>query len=381
MHTHKLPPQAEQQARAAIYATVPFPSDRAHVGAIVGMANAAVDCGYFVTLYAFFQRNASKTLYREFGLSPEVKLGWHSALRSKVGFAISAAGWAVSGLLQRYDLVLTRNPLFALLSLRSRRVVLELHQEPRTAVFRARFDNQILPLLRNKRLRLVYISHKLQEKCQSKFPSLKNVSSLVSPSGFREDLFPSKWTPSPRNRRITYVGSLYNGRGIPLIIEVARRVPSAEFHVIGGSIHDLRRLASNRVVPPNCKHFAHVPLIDVVGHLLDSDILIAPYEKSVFISSGDNVVDVFSPVKVVEYLAAGRAIVASDLPAVRELLDASADAILVSPEDVSSWAREIAELLDMHEKRDALGKAAFLKARNELSWIHRMNQIQILLEA
>ena len=380
MPTDNLPPSAKRRPQAAIYATVSFPSDRAHVGAIVGMANAATACGYSTTLYAFFRRDARESLSRDFGLSAEVKLGWHSGLRSKVGFGISAAGWVIGGLFNRYDLVLTRNPLFALLSLRSRRVVLELHQEPKTAVSRARFDNQILPLLRGKRLRIVYISHKLRDKCQSSFPSLRNLSSLVSPSGFREDLFPKEWSPSPRSRRVTYVGSLYRGRGIPLIIEVARLVPSAEFHVVGGTTHEWQRLASSHAVPRNCKHFARVPPIDVVGHLLDSDVLIAPYEDSVYVSSGDNTVDVFSPLKVVEYLAAGRAIVASDLPVIRELVDPSTNAILVSPNDAILWSQSITDLLEQHQKRDLLGKSAFYKARDELSWNRRMNRIQVLLE-
>lgn len=380
MRKHRQPSAVTRECRAAIYATVPFPSERAHVGAIVGMANAAIACGYSTTLYAFFRPNARQVLYQDFGLSPEVKLGWHSAVRSKVGFVISAAGWAMSGLFRRYDLVLTRNPLFALLSLRSRRVVLELHQEPKTAFSRARFDNQVLPLLRGNRLRIVYISHNLRDKCQNKFPRLKNLPSMVLASGFREDLFPSEWSPSPRNRRITYLGSLYPGRGVSLIIEVARRVPNAEFHVIGGTIHEWQRLTTSFAVPQNCRHFGRVPHIDVVGRLLDSDILIAPYEKNVFVSSGDNVADAFSPLKVVEYLAAGRAIVASDLPLIRELVDPSTDAVLVTPDDATSWAREISALLDAHEKRDSLGRAAFDKAREELSWNDRMRRVQLLLE-
>ena len=54
---------------------------------------------------------------------------------------------------------------------------------------------------------------------------------------------PSSGTTSPSGPatrpRIGYVGSLYPGRGIELIIERAGRLPAYEFELIGGSEADL----------------------------------------------------------------------------------------------------------------------------------------------
>ena len=51
------------------------------------------------------------------------------------------------------------------------------------------------------------------------------------------------------------------------------------------------------------------------------DILLMPYEKAIAGSSGGNSVDICSPMKMFEYMAAGRAIISSDLPVIHEMLD------------------------------------------------------------
>ena len=73
-----------------------------------------------------------------------------------------------------------------------------------------------------------------------------------------------------------------------------------------------------------------------------------------------------SPVKVLEYMAAGLPVVAHDLPETRAVgRDA---AVLVRPGAVEEFARELVGLLDDPARREALGRAGRRRMEEELGW-------------
>jgi glycosyltransferase involved in cell wall biosynthesis len=71
------------------------------------------------------------------------------------------------------------------------------------------------------------------------------------------------------------------------------------------------------------------------------------------------------PLKIVESMACGTPVVASDLPAVRELIDSGADGMLVSPGSPRSLAGALELLLDNGALRDSLASGACDRARRE----------------
>jgi len=73
--------------------------------------------------------------------------------------------------------------------------------------------------------------------------------------------------------------------------------------------------------------------------------------------------------KMFEYLAAGRAIVSSDLPVLHEVLS-DKTAVFCPPDDASSWCQTVRQLLDSSAKRNQMGAAA-KKASLEYSWKRR----------
>jgi glycosyltransferase involved in cell wall biosynthesis len=68
-----------------------------------------------------------------------------------------------------------------------------------------------------------------------------------------------------------------------------------------------------------------------------------------------------SPLKIVESMAAGTAVVASDLPVCRELLDRDRDGLLVSPGSPRALAAAMEALLDDPARAEALGRAGRTK--------------------
>jgi glycosyltransferase involved in cell wall biosynthesis len=75
-----------------------------------------------------------------------------------------------------------------------------------------------------------------------------------------------------------------------------------------------------------------------------------------------------APLKILESMAAGVPVVASDLPAVRELVTDGVHGRLVAPDRPGELARAIRVLLDFPEQRARMGAAARAHVQAELTW-------------
>ncbi|HZI25946.1 MAG TPA: glycosyltransferase, partial [Chryseolinea sp.] len=66
---------------------------------------------------------------------------------------------------------------------------------------------------------------------------------------------------------------------------------------------------------------------------------------------------VASPMKMFEYMAAGRGIVSADLPVIREVLN-ERNAVFCAPNEIGGWRLEIERLLEDEARRTKLGNQA-----------------------
>jgi len=101
-----------------------------------------------------------------------------------------------------------------------------------------------------------------------------------------------------------------------------------------------------------------VPFSEMAGHLAAMDISVAPYRPA------DTFY--FSPLKIAEGMAAGRAVIASDFPPVRELLGSTG--VLVTPGDAAELGSSIAQLIADPDARARLGAMARARAVGQLGW-------------
>ncbi len=85
-----------------------------------------------------------------------------------------------------------------------------------------------------------------------------------------------------------------------------------------------------------------------------------------------------SPLKLFEYMAAGRPIVASDLPSIREVLRHEQNALLVEPGDAAALAAGVRRLLDDRPLADRLAQAAVTDVAS-YSWDRRAERLETLL--
>jgi glycosyltransferase involved in cell wall biosynthesis len=106
----------------------------------------------------------------------------------------------------------------------------------------------------------------------------------------------------------------------------------------------------------NVRFDGYRPPREIPVYLAAGDILAMPYSRRT-VAPGGITTDWMSPLKMFEYMAAARPIVASDLPALREVLNEE-NALLVPPDDAGSLRAGFLRLLEDAGLRDRLGAQA-----------------------
>ncbi len=157
----------------------------------------------------------------------------------------------------------------------------------------------------------------------------------------------------PFDKKIAvYTGQLFNWKGVEIIIEVGAILESQnlEIYVVGGNFSQQKK---NNVCFVGQKPYSEIPL-----WLKAADVLILPNKKGTKISEEHT-----SPLKLFEYMASRRPIVASDLPSIREILTEN-EAIFFNPDDAHDLAYAIKNILWNQKLAEEISEASFLKVEN-----------------
>lgn len=153
-------------------------------------------------------------------------------------------------------------------------------------------------------------------------------------------------------RVVAYTGGLLDWKGVDVLVDAARALPEVQFLIAGGMEQDVARLRARAVGSSNVRIDGFQPPARVVEYLAAADVGVAPNRSSPEISSRYT-----SPLKVFEAMALGLPLVASDLPALRELLTHGVDAWLVPPDDPQALAEGLKKVLGDGALRSRLGSA------------------------
>ena len=163
-----------------------------------------------------------------------------------------------------------------------------------------------------------------------------------------------------RDLDVVYAGKLESRKGVDDLVGALARLPGVTAHVAGGDAAQARALDASA-------HRAGASLRALgwqeparVAELLDrAKVALCPLPVGV-----DSVSDRFtSPMKLLQAMAHGTAVVASDVAPVRAIATDGQDALLVAPGDCAGLAAAIARLLDDPALRARLGRAARARAR------------------
>jgi glycosyltransferase involved in cell wall biosynthesis len=173
---------------------------------------------------------------------------------------------------------------------------------------------------------------------------------------------------------VLYGGTFESYQGLKQLIQaiplVRAQVPDATFVLVGaenGSGTAVRAQGAALLEAGALRIIDRQPRHQIPGYLGLADILVSPR------SYGGNL-----PLKVFDYLAAGRPIVATDIPTHRTVLTEDR-AVLVAPQ-TEDIARGIVSLLRNPERAERLARAARLYAEEHLGWAKFVDSLGALYE-
>ncbi len=168
---------------------------------------------------------------------------------------------------------------------------------------------------------------------------------------------------------VVWIGGFYEWHDLSLLIDsfasVLHDVPKARLLLIGDGPN---RLMVEKMIEESDLSQAviltgSVPHRKIPELLSVADVAVVP---SVSVGAGEG--GTGTPLKLFEYMAAGKPIVATDLPTAREVIQDGQTGCLVEPENVNAFSASLLRLLVDNAERSRLGQNARRQATLQHTW-------------
>lgn len=189
----------------------------------------------------------------------------------------------------------------------------------------------------------------------------------VSPSDFVASPLP------PRQDRVPvllYIGTLADWQGLDVVLRAMPRILeqcAVRLRIVGRGRSRQRKLLSKQIRKLGLEDSVviqpAVPHHEVPDLIAQADICVAPLGLN-----DRNVTQGACPIKVLEYMASSRPLIASNMPIVRELVREDVDGLLFSPNDPEDLARQALSLLNDEELSRRLAESASGRALSQFTW-------------
>ncbi|MGB0563501.1 MAG: glycosyltransferase [Spirulinaceae cyanobacterium] len=310
---------------------------------------------------------------------PEVFDPWAYAPRGYIKAALLYCAWRKFwARLRRSNFVIyTRTPfLVPLLLKQNQRVVLEFHEPLEPPQFDPRW------FAHPQFLGLVTLATELAEGYQAQglppeqvclAPSAAEISAFL-PEQHQDAARQQLGLPSDRPI-LAYAGQLYDYKGIPLMLDLAAALPDFELLLIGGAMEDIETVRSRcrERNLTNVRLVGHVSQQALPGYLYAADILLLPTSKQWELASTT------SPLKLFDYMAVRRPIVAADLPNVATVLRDGVNGRLAEADNVAAFRGAIADLLANPAEAQRFAQQAYADVQKR-TWGDRARHILQFIE-
>jgi len=259
---------------------------------------------------------------------------------------------------------ISRSVIFAIIgSIFNKKVILELHHELSGLTKILYFFFKKMRVLKN--LRYIFIHKNLISVFK---PIKKKYICLDDAVDVRD--FINKKTTKKIKKTCVYVGSFYQGKGVELILQIAKKLKHINFHLYG----DKKFLNHNKILK-NVKIFNYINYMKIPKTLSQYEIALMPYGNWV---SGRlkkiNLINSMSPLKMFDYLASGNIIIASDLDVYKHILKNNYNSILLNNSKVNLWCEWI-DKISISTKKYNYIKTNALKTANKHTWLIRSKKI------
>ena len=257
-------------------------------------------------------------------------------------------------------------------------VILELHEW---------FDGELMKRIARYVVRnvnkVVVITHFLRREISS---FTRGEKIFVAPDGV--DLGRFKDMPQQVARKqlnipqdakvICYTGHLFAWKGIRTLVRSTKHLPNSyHLYIVGGKDSDIQTL--KKFI--NAENLSNIILTGYVSpdlvpvYLAAADVAVLPSSAREKISRHYT-----SPLKLFEYMASRRPIVASNLPSLKEVLKDGKNAVLVEPDDPRALAEGIRRVLDDPDFAREISEQAYSEV-GQYSWDERARRIIHFIES
>ncbi len=398
-----------------------IPTEKAHGIQIMQMCEAFGYSGVEVELVAPLRFNKIKNdPFKYYGIKPLFKITKLFCLDS-ISFGLGSFGFffetisflivaKIYLLFQKYDIFYSREQIAGIFW---KNAALEIHSLP------AKIRRIHLKSWRNSTALIVLTNFIKEKLVEAGVPDNKI---LIAPDGVDLEKFDIKITKEesrqkvglPQDKKIVlYTGHLYEWKGATALLEAAkqfsispatllyskdRRDPASRdnfqnilFVFVGGTEKDVKsfKFQVSNFKLNNVLVVGHRPHQEIPYWLKAADVLVLPNSAKEKISQFYT-----SPMKLFEYMASGRPIVASDLSSIREILNdpsthstnaqggeqsrttssGQGNAVLVRPDIPVYLAEGIKKVLENPDFSDKISKQAYLDVQN-YTWEKRAEKI------
>lgn len=223
---------------------------------------------------------------------------------------------------------------------------------------------------------VVCIADSLRSKLQSTY-DIPDHKILVAHDGV--DLRPYEYLSQgearkelgiPRDEQIVaYTGHLYEDKNVDLLLRAAEDI-EASVYIVGGHEEDIERLKRTTDIHESVTFTGFVEPSDISKYQVAADVLVATA------SSG---AQYYSPLKLFEYMAAKKPIVATRTPSFSEVLTHEETCLFVDPGDADALSSEINRVVFNSDLREQLSREV-AKLAEEYSWERRGERIVEFME-
>ena len=169
---------------------------------------------------------------------------------------------------------------------------------------------------------------------------------------------------SESDKYVMYTGHLYPDKQVETLVEASEEIAASTI-IVGGYDEDISRIRNSTKNADHVEFTGFVEPSEIPYYQAAADVLVATVHPDA---------QYYSPLKLFEYMAAGRPIVAAKFPAFEEVLEHEKNCLLVPPTDTVQMADSINRILSDHSLRQRLAKNA-KQTSYQYSWENRARHI------
>lgn len=352
------------------FASSIIPSKSANSVNVIKIAEAFKRNGHNIELIAFTSdKLSSKDVFNYYGIDTSFPLLLFRTIKTSIKiinrFILLWYAFIVTIIIKykRPDIVYTRNAIVAFFT--SSIFIKTIYHGH--GLVNNRLHKYIIKKLGSKKYikKIAVVSGGLKTIYEKEYgvntPKLKVISNGVDINGFIDPLQKKEarriLNLSFEDRVLCYCGHLYKGRGIEKILELSRFFSKFKFVIVGGLPKDVEKYKKKSL--KNVIFVGHVKNNRVPLYLCSSDYLLMPYQRIVKLYGGGiNTGNIIRPLKMFEYMASKRPIIASRLEGLCEVLNEN-NAILVDPENINDWINAVKKLEDNPDFAHSIANQAY----------------------